>query len=145
MNMLFQKRITGCEPFHMRCLVQDILDRIQIWRVLSDEDLYEIRLILNELIANGTIHGNKGACTKGITATVHAADNDTLCITVQDDGIGFDHQGFCSELYAYDSASLSERGRGLKLIRAMCDDMQFNQRGNVIRIHKSIRQNSYVV
>lgn len=144
MNMLFHKRITGCEPYHLRNLVQDILDRIHIWRHLSEDDEYEIRLILNELIANGTIHGNKGACTKGITATVHAANHDTLCITIQDDGIGFDHQSICSAPYTF-ASSLSERGRGLKLIRAICDDMQFNQPGNVIRIHKSIRQNSYVV
>ncbi len=144
MNTLFQRRITGCEPYRVRNLIQDIMERIRIWNVLTEDDEYEFRLILNELIANGTIHGNKGQCTKGITATIQEVDPNTLCIIIQDDGLGFNHQDECASLYHRDISSFSERGRGLKLIRAICDDIQFNQTGNRICINKSIRQKSII-
>lgn len=142
MSTLFCKRITGCESNCIRAMIQDMMDCIKAWKKLSDDDEYEFRLILNELIANGTIHGNKRLCDKAITAKIEALDQETIGITIQDEGMGFDYRRFFNNGYPCDVNPFSERGRGLKLIRAICDDIVFNQAGNQIRICKSIHKDS---
>jgi len=96
-------------------------------------------LILNELIANGTVHGNKRLCDKTITAQIEAINLKTISITIADEGSGFDYKRFFERAYPCDANPFSETGRGLKLIKAMCDDIQFNQKGNQIQICKSIK------
>jgi anti-sigma regulatory factor (Ser/Thr protein kinase) len=121
-------------------MIQDMMECIQAWQKLSDDDAYEFRLILNELIANGTVHGNKRLCDKTIKAKVEVIGQGTIGITIQDEGSGFDYRNFFSNAYPCDANLLSERGRGLKLIRAICDDIVFNQNGNEITICKSIQR-----
>ena len=41
-----------------------MMDCIKSKYILSDSEEYEFRLILNELIANGTVHGIKGCVIK---------------------------------------------------------------------------------
>ncbi len=142
MTILFSKKVTGCESSCIRSLIQDMMDSIKGWKKLSPCDEYEIRLILNELIANGTVHGNKRLCDKSITAKIEVIDHETIQITVQDEGTGFDYRSFFSSNYPCDINPFSEGGRGLKLIKAICDDIAFNHTGNQIRICKSINNNS---
>jgi len=142
LKIIYEKRVTGCQPCEIRNFINCIMERINSWKRLSDENEYQIRLILNELIANGTIHGNKGICTKGITASVMVSEADTLCITIQDDGKGFNYNEICGDNAISIPDPYSECGRGLKLIKAICDDIKFNQSGNKIRILKSLNQQS---
>jgi len=141
-SILFCKRITGCDSNCIRAMVQKMMNCIKAWKSLSDEEEYEFRLILNELIANGTVHGNKRLCDKTITVRIEAVDPNTIEITIQDEGMGFDYRRFFREGYPCDMDPYSERGRGLKLIRAICDDIMFNQAGNQIRIYKTIKKNA---
>lgn len=140
MNILFNKKITGCESSIIRSMIQEMMNCIKSWKALSDDDEYEFQLILNELIANGTVHGNKGLCTKAIIALIEAIDLETICITIQDEGTGFNYKDIFNGAYPCDLSLYSERGRGLKLIKLICDDIAFNQSGNQIRISKSIRK-----
>ena len=54
------------------------MDCIKSRYPLSIVDEYEFRLVLNELIANGTIHGNKRLGDKTITAQIDAIDKYTV-------------------------------------------------------------------
>ena len=141
MIILYSKSITGCESNCIRAMIRDMMDSIKSNYRLSAEEEYEFRLILNELIANGTVHGNRNHCDKTIKAQIEAIDLFTIGITVEDEGSGFDYHGFFKHEYACDANLYSERGRGLKLIKSFSDNVRFNQTGNQIRIMKSIQKN----
>ena len=51
------------------------------------------QLILNELIANGTVHGNKGYAINPLQLK-SILDGDTISITIKDEGSGFDYHSF---------------------------------------------------
>ena len=139
MSILYSKVITGCDSNCVRNLIQEMINCIKSVYDISDSEEFEFRLILNELIANGTIHGNKRLCDKTITAQIETIDENTVSITIEDEGSGFDYKGFFEKAYPCDVNQFSERGRGLKLIKAMCDNIHFNQKGNQIQICKSIK------
>ena len=142
MSILYSKSVTGCESNCIRAMIKDMMDSIKSNYCLSAEEEYEFRLILNELIANGTVHGNKNHCDKTIKAKIEAIDLITVCITIEDEGSGFDYHGFFKHEYPCDSNLYSERGRGLKLIKSFCDNIRFNHTGNQIRIIKSVENNT---
>ncbi|HHY83241.1 MAG TPA: ATP-binding protein [Clostridiales bacterium] len=142
MSILYRKSITGCESSCIRSMIQDMMNFIKSQYELTDDAEYEFRLILNELIANGTVHGNKRLCNKSITAQIETIDQNTVSITIQDEGCGFDYSSFFSNAYPCDVDLYSEGGRGLKLIKAICDSIRFNEVGNQIKICKSVRKKS---
>jgi anti-sigma regulatory factor (Ser/Thr protein kinase) len=142
-SILYSKVISGCESSCIRKLIQDMMNCIRSVYNLSDSDDYEFRLILNELIANGTVHGNKRLCDKSITAQIESLDGDTIGITIKDEGSGFDYRSFFRNAFPCDTNPYSERGRGLKLIKAMCDKIRFNHSGNQIQICKTIRKRKH--
>ena len=142
MSILYRKSITGCESGCIRSMIQDMMNFIKSQYELTDDAEYEFRLILNELIANGTVHGNKKLCDKSITAQIETIDQDIVSITIQDEGCGFDYNSFLKNAYPCDNNIYSERGRGLKLISAICDSIRFNESGNQIRISKSVKKKS---
>jgi len=107
---------------------------------LDKENEYEFCLILNELIANGTIHGNKGLCTKSITAKIESVDNNVIRITIKDEGAGFNYKEIFRAICQKKCDCYSERGRGLRLIKAFCDEISFNDIGNEVSILKSVNK-----
>ena len=102
MSILYSKVISGCESSCIRKLIQDMMDCIKSKYILSDSEEYEFRLILNELIANGTVHGNKRLCDKTITAKMECIDGHTISITIKDEGSGFDYKRFFENAYPCD-------------------------------------------
>jgi anti-sigma regulatory factor (Ser/Thr protein kinase) len=97
---------------------------------LSDERRYNIALILNELLVNSFQHARP---TPASPVYVHAEVSDgTLRIGVTDGGAGFTHSQL-DEAPDEDSL-LRERGRGLKLVRALCSDIRYNDAGNSVEV-----------
>ncbi len=139
MHILFKKTITGCEKEKIRSFIDNIITELRTWKEISESYEYEFRLILYELIANGAFHGNKGLCNKKITATLQVVDNKTVDITIQDEGSGFDYSSIYAGLYPCDKNPFSERGRGLKLIKALCNEIKFNSKGNIVNIKKTLQ------
>ncbi|HCS75827.1 MAG TPA: hypothetical protein DIW17_18385 [Clostridiales bacterium] len=140
MSVLYSKCIIGCESDCIRTIIKEMMDSIKSNYCLSAEEEYEFRLILNELIANGTVHGNKNHYNKTISAKIEAIDLITIGITIEDEGSGFDYHEFFTHEYPCDSNLYLERGRGLKLIKSFCDNICFNQTGNQIKIRKRIEK-----
>lgn len=89
--------------------------------VLSDEDLlFDVRLILNELVINSCEHGNCYDITKMIDLKLKV-ENDKICITVKDEGRGID---YCLDKYDY--MSMEPCGRGLKIVEKLSDSLIFD-------------------
>lgn len=135
---LFKKQIIGSNSLAIRSLIDEMMNIIEKWNSLDDNDNYEFRLVLNELISNGILHGNKGFSDKKVSVAIKEVDSNTLDILIEDEGQGFDYKRVCQEYYNCDTFALSEGGRGLMLVKALCNKVQFNENGSQIKITKSV-------
>lgn len=140
--MLFHKKVVGCNAVIIRNLINEMIECIKCWHELQEEEVYEFLLILNELIANGIIHGNNGKCDKALTAIIQELNSNTINICICDEGNGFDYNTIMQN--DVDSTDIfTESGRGLKIIKALCDTIKFDcnsNNGNKISISKSIKR-----
>lgn len=93
--------------------------------IVDDARLFEIKLIVNELIINGAIHGNEMSNKKSVYLNIDF-QNDMLLIRVRDegDGIEFDES-------EYDPSKMSSHGRGLVLVNGLVDKLEMEK--NIIR------------
>lgn len=103
--------------------VKDILNHTKL--ILNDEDLnFDLRLILNELLINAFIHGNR----KDINKCMHlrlVIDDRTLRINIEDEGTG------TCKPHSYDCKQLKNHGRGLVLVKSLTD--RFQMQDNKVR------------
>lgn len=96
--------------------VENILDKLD--EMIDDKDIiFEIRLIINELIINGIFHGNKYVEAKKVNIGIELK-SDKLVIDVADEGSGI-HYDFDS----YNPMELKCRGRGLVLVEGLSDEL----------------------
>lgn len=85
--------------------------------IIKDRDtMFDIRLILNELIVNGALHGNECVISKCVSLTLEMIDNK-LTIEVKDEGKGINF-----DMSTYDATDLKSWGRGLILVKGLSDE-----------------------
>ena len=100
----------------MRGLLRQALDHLRVPQEVSDE----VVLALTEACANVVDHAHDQEAYQ-----VDVSIDDAMCrISVLDDGEGFDPDAFAD---AADQPTEAERGRGLVLMRALVDRLQFVQ------------------
>ncbi|MHC4062823.1 MAG: ATP-binding protein [Planctomycetota bacterium] len=97
----------------------------------SQEDVFAIHLALEEAFLNAIKHGNKMDARKEIKID-YMVDPDRIEICLTDEGNGFDPESVpdprrSENLYR-------THGRGLFLIRSYMDVVEFNERGNCVRM-----------
>jgi len=95
----------------------------------SEDDVFNVRLALDEACINAVKHGNRNNPAKSISVRVEA-DEDTILIEVADEGTGFDYTRI---LDPRDVERLQETGgRGLFLIQQFMEQVDFSETGNSI-------------
>lgn len=108
---------------------------------INSDQAFDVRIILSELLQNAIEHGNLQNCKKKVYMNVCIREKDVLNITIKDQGMGFDvHKildGQKNQLDC-DILELPECGRGLQIVKSLCDDLAFNRRGNCITVRKKI-------
>ncbi|MCH2161409.1 MAG: ATP-binding protein [Phycisphaerales bacterium] len=88
---------------------------------------FAVRLSLEEALANGFRHGNKGDSEKTVTIE-YDVEPDQVRIAVQDEGSGFDPTAVPDPT---EDANLEiPSGRGIMLIRAYMSEVRFQPPGN---------------
>lgn len=86
--------------------------------VVHDNDLmFDIKLILNELIVNGALHGNECLETKNVDLSLELHE-DRIIIEVKDEGKGIADL----DLGRYNPTDLKSWGRGLVLVNGLTDE-----------------------
>ena len=108
-------------------IISDIL--LSIDKKIGDDHLFNIKLILSELIINSIIHGNNNDKEKNIFISLIIEDS-WIEVSVCDEGDGF----FYSK--NLNPCNFSESGRGLLLVEGLSD--QFIINNNTIRCVKYI-------
>lgn len=97
-------------------LVAELVEKLR--PQLSPSNLFDLRLILSELMINGCEHGNANDRRKAVYLDLEVLD-DRIEVKVCDEGRGFRYDSD-----AFDPTKLSCSGRGLKIVHGLCDEMK---------------------
>jgi serine/threonine-protein kinase RsbW len=108
-------------------VISEALDMVE--GNLNNDNLFDLRLILNELICNSIIHGNRKDGERYVDLYLHM-DNKIVEITVSDEGEGVKVNN------RYSADELKPGGRGLILVKRLSDDFQIN--GSTVKIRKKL-------
>ncbi len=113
----------------IRKVAKSVIVGIESRTALDDEHKYNIMLVINELLVNSFEHAKPCARYPVIVNT--NVDGRQLYISVTDGGNGFPHKRVNKNpidvLYC-------ERGRGLMLVNALCNEIKYNESGNSVEV-----------
>jgi len=99
----------------------------------SEDDIFAIKLALEETLTNAVKHGNR--CDPSKTVTVrYCVTPDTLIVLVRDEGKGFTPDRI-PDPTSPDRLSVPN-GRGIMLLRAYMDEVEYRDRGREVRFVK---------
>lgn len=90
-----------------------------------------LRVGLTEALANAMLYGNRQDPRKRVRveATITPAE---IAVRITDEGIGFDPEALPDPTLP--ANIMRSRGRGIFLIRHLMDHVEFNEKGNSIRM-----------
>ena len=99
----------------------------------GEEDIFALQLSLEEALSNAIRHGNKQDPDKSITIRYYV-NRDRIDIYIADEGTGFNPIKVPDPTTAENLES--PHGRGILLMRAYMNLVEYNDMGNVIHIVK---------
>jgi len=127
-----ETRVIPTDLMAARQLAEELLDGVQA-EGHAESESFAIRLALEEALINAVKHGNKFDPDKTVTVSIEA-DADRTSLTVADEGDGFDPSGVPDP--RADENLEKPCGRGIMLMHAYMDAVEFNPRGNEVRMVK---------
>jgi serine/threonine-protein kinase RsbW len=98
-----------------------------------DEDIRKMKIVLSELMANAIGHGNKLDHSKKV-AVGHMVNAQNAVVAIMDEGEGFDPSTIPDPTLPENI--VKDRGRGLYIVQKYVDSIEFNSKGNRVRITK---------
>jgi len=108
--------------------VEEICDQ----HYLNDSYFGNILVAVEEAVKNAIIHGNKNDINKQVIITYHSSSRG-LTFRIEDEGEGFDYSSVPDLLECEESVS-AKIGKGIFLIRALADNVSYNDEGNSVEI-----------
>jgi serine/threonine-protein kinase RsbW len=103
-------------------------------RGIDKSTIFDIRLSIEEAIINAIEHGNKKDESLKVTASF-IIDEDKIEIAVEDEGEGFSHTALPDP--TKDKNVLRAHGRGVYLFHKLMDRVEYNDKGNRVKLVKS--------
>lgn len=101
------------------------------------KDGEEIEIALGEAVANAVIHGNHEDPEKQVFVSCRCSMDGEVLITVRDQGQGFDSRSVADPTWP--ERLFLTHGRGLHLMKALMDEVSFEENGTVVRMRKRMR------
>ncbi|ADU73531.1 serine/threonine-protein kinase RsbW [Acetivibrio thermocellus AD2] len=124
-------------------LVKDIMKFLSDSSDVSEDVLFEIKVILNELLQNAIKHGNKEDASKSVEVSVGITADNHVYLIVEDEGEGYDLDCVCAKEEipeeVTDVCDLKENGRGILIVKNLCDRIRLNKKGNKVIVFKSLK------
>lgn len=96
---------------------------------------YHLNVVLTEAMVNAIEHSTAEDVEQTVRVCIFI-EQDDLCVRVYDHGQGFDIETIPDP----DNEHLSERGRGIFLIRTLMDSVTYcrHEEGNILEMHKRL-------
>lgn len=124
--------------------VQEIIDYLQNSQgAIAECCLFELKVILNELIINAVKHGNHCSPDKYVDITAGMCPGRYVYVIVEDQGEGYDYNKImvnnneCSDPFTC-LFDLKETGRGIMIVKNLCESVRFNRNGNKVVVLKKL-------
>jgi serine/threonine-protein kinase RsbW len=95
----------------------------------------DIEMALYEALANAVIHGNGDNSGKRVYVTCRCYMDGEVSITVRDEGKGFDSNTVPDPTFRENL--LFTHGRGIYMMKALMDEVFFEENGAVVRMRKN--------
>lgn len=96
-----------------------------------------IETALHEALANAVIHGNHENQEKRVLVACRCSMDGEVLISVRDEGEGFDSRVVADPTEA--QRLLLTHGRGIHLMKALMDEVWFEEKGTVVRMRKRMK------
>lgn len=112
-------------------IVESFIDNARTEFVINDDIYGNIMIAVTEAVNNAIVHGNKGDANKNVVLALEQLDN-ALIFTVVDEGQGFDFQHLPDPTLDENLEKIG--GRGLFLVKHLCDEVRFNEGGSSIKM-----------
>ncbi|WP_334270137.1 ATP-binding protein [Edaphobacter sp. HDX4] len=106
----------------------------------KDGSELDIELAVCEALVNAIVHGNELDPSKRVYVTCHCVMDGEVCISIQDEGPGFD-PGCVPDPIAPENLLLTS-GRGIYLMKMFMDEVSFRKRGSVVQMRKNPNDSS---
>jgi anti-sigma regulatory factor (Ser/Thr protein kinase) len=103
----------------------------------EEEDQFQVEIAAREALANAVIHGNGEDARKRVYIVCRCTVEGELALSVADEGSGFDVCAIADPT-APENLLLTD-GRGIRLRRALMDDVRFEKGGTVVHLIKRLR------
>jgi len=103
---------------------------------LDKNQFNRVFLCISEAIINSIYHGNRNNFYKDVN--IHIVCKECkMYIEISDEGIGFDHTKIENPTEGINIRK--ESGRGLHIIKSLCDHIEFKNQGSCIKIIFKVR------
>jgi serine/threonine-protein kinase RsbW len=118
--------------------VEKVTEKIANHMHFTDEEKDSLAIAVTEIVGNAIVHGNKRDKKKKVTVDFEYK-NKTIVVTIQDEGEGFDVAEIANPLEPENL--LKESGRGIFIVRALMDTVEFRNTGTgtQVRLIKTTR------
>lgn len=109
--------------------ISSVVEQLQKECLMNEEDLFSIKLALEESLINAIKHGNKFHPDLTVDVSV-SFQKDCLMIKIKDHGQGFDANTIPDP--TTDERLMKTSGRGIFLIKKLMDEVSFHDGGSEI-------------
>ena len=112
-------------------IIESFIDNAKDKYALNDDIYGNIMIAVTESVNNAIVHGNKNEKSKNVDLKL-TLENRSIKFTVTDEGPGFDYANL-PDPTAPDNLD-KPGGRGIFLMRHLCDEVAFSENGNVVEL-----------
>ncbi len=124
--------VVGSNPSSVERIYNQILEKMKAYQ-FSQDDVFAVHLAFEEAFLNAVEHGNKNDPTKTVRIEF-MVDSEKVEIQVTDQGNGFYPSQVPDPRVGENLYHL--RGRGMLLINAYMDVIEYNDQGNCLYMAK---------
>ena len=128
----FKVRVIPSDPAKTATPKQEILEDLE-QRGFCGDEVFAVKLALEEALSNAIKHGNRNDPAKTITVR-YAVDSNKAVVIVGDQGGGFDADKVPDPTQPHRLPV--PNGRGIMLMRAYMDEVVFRDNGREVRLVK---------
>lgn len=113
--------------------VQEAIIQLLEQRDFSDRDVFGVRLALEEGIVNAIKHGNRMDKKKSVRINCRIS-SERVQVVIEDEGLGFNMDDVPDP--TADENLEKPCGRGIMLMKAFMNVIEYNEQGNVLTLEK---------
>ena len=114
--------------------IDQLMRKINILR-RTDGTEVDIEVALREALLNAIIHGNREDPSKHVSLRMRCGADGEVSMAIRDEGAGFESDSVPDPTTL--EHRMSTHGRGIYLMRALMDQVSFEEGGTVVHMRKS--------